>query len=188
MLQCAACGTQNPEEFKFCENCGERIDQLSCPACSHLNLRDMKFCEECGAQLDIVACRSCSHENPREFKFCEECGQTLVEEVPQVAPAPGPVKAPDSEEVQSVVAASQEKFVSRTTSPPSSSTKMPPISRRKPRIPKATIVVRQLPRKNSVWAFLLKTVLRAFVGSVLGFLVGKLGGWLLNGLFELFSA
>ena len=76
-MKCAACGHDNPAEYKFCEQCGDSLSLLACPACSHGNLPDMKFCEECGARLDIFICPSCSHENPLDFRFCEECGQVF---------------------------------------------------------------------------------------------------------------
>lgn len=78
-MKCKACGSVNPEEFNFCENCGESLSGILCPVCRHSNLQDMKFCEECGSRLDILICSTCSHENPLDFKFCEECGTSLTD-------------------------------------------------------------------------------------------------------------
>jgi len=50
ILKCTACGTENPHDATFCENCGERISR-SCPACKADNPPDSAFCGECGANL-----------------------------------------------------------------------------------------------------------------------------------------
>ena len=55
---CVNCKTVNPEDSKFCEECGNPIGFLPreyCKACSFMNHSGMKFCGECGAKLDEVA-------------------------------------------------------------------------------------------------------------------------------------
>ena len=49
-LKCTACGTENPADATFCENCGERIYR-TCVACTADNPADSAFCDECGANL-----------------------------------------------------------------------------------------------------------------------------------------
>lgn len=88
-MKCNKCGFENPENFKFCENCGNSLGEITCLNCSHSNPIDMKFCEECGSPLDVSVCPSCSHENPPGFSFCEECGS-------EIAGKAKPVEAPRS--------------------------------------------------------------------------------------------
>ncbi len=49
---------------------------MRCPACGHENLDGAKFCNECGAKLEL-ACPRCGKVNPPGSKFCCECGQPL---------------------------------------------------------------------------------------------------------------
>jgi RNA polymerase subunit RPABC4/transcription elongation factor Spt4 len=51
---CVTCKTVNPEDAKFCENCGTPVGELPreyCQACATLNHPGLKFCGECGAKL-----------------------------------------------------------------------------------------------------------------------------------------
>jgi class 3 adenylate cyclase/tetratricopeptide (TPR) repeat protein len=50
---------------------------MKCPKCRYKNPEDIKFCGECGAKLDRL-CPSCNSPNPPQFKFCGECGHKLV--------------------------------------------------------------------------------------------------------------
>jgi len=50
---------------------------MKCPACGHENPEGAKFCNECGAKIE-TACPRCNKVNPQESKFCNECGQTLT--------------------------------------------------------------------------------------------------------------
>jgi len=52
MTTCQQCNTNNPSEFKFCQECGEVLIHLtSCPECGHHNHPDFRFCMECGHNL-----------------------------------------------------------------------------------------------------------------------------------------
>ena len=71
---CKKCGAENPENFKFCQNCGNRLD-------------GKKICTSCGAQID------------EDAKFCGVCGKSVngITAVPEkpVATAPAaPQTAP----------------------------------------------------------------------------------------------
>lgn len=55
---CNKCGTENPDNFKFCQNCGYRLD-------------GKKVCHSCGAEIDGGA------------KFCGFCGAN-TEEAPRL--------------------------------------------------------------------------------------------------------
>lgn len=49
---------------------------MQCPKCQFQNPDDLKFCNECGQNLRII-CPSCHSVNQLQSKFCGECGQSL---------------------------------------------------------------------------------------------------------------
>ena len=50
-MQCPDCQFENPEEVKFCVECGSKLE-AKCPNCGHINSPNFKFCGECGAILN----------------------------------------------------------------------------------------------------------------------------------------
>jgi class 3 adenylate cyclase/tetratricopeptide (TPR) repeat protein len=50
---------------------------MRCHRCSHDNPEEAKFCGECGSRLERV-CPSCGTGNPPANRFCHRCGQPLV--------------------------------------------------------------------------------------------------------------
>ena len=60
-MTCHECHTQNPEETRFCSNCGHDLresnlpDSRKCPECGYENLSESRFCAECGFQLHADA-------------------------------------------------------------------------------------------------------------------------------------
>ena len=50
MVICGSCGSEVPEQSKFCIQCGA-AQELRCPACSTAHPHGQKFCGECGARL-----------------------------------------------------------------------------------------------------------------------------------------
>ena len=60
---------------------------MICPTCRHDNPEQAKFCLECGQRL-AAACPQCGTELPPAAKFCLECGHRLG--AAEVAPAPSP--------------------------------------------------------------------------------------------------
>jgi len=78
---CPACGHQNAEGVKFCQECGGKLGvQNICPNCGVANAAGMKFCQDCGTKLQNdgpINCPSCGHENPPGTKFCGGCGNKL---------------------------------------------------------------------------------------------------------------
>ena len=49
---------------------------MKCPKCQTENPENLKFCGECGAKLEKI-CPHCNSSNPPQFKFCGECGHNL---------------------------------------------------------------------------------------------------------------
>jgi class 3 adenylate cyclase/tetratricopeptide (TPR) repeat protein len=49
-MTCAQCQTQNPEDARFCEECGARL-VLACPQCGAEISPGKKFCRSCGVAL-----------------------------------------------------------------------------------------------------------------------------------------
>jgi len=70
MVKCPSCAFENPEDGKFCTNCG--ITFLLPPAAPDAPAR---FCTDCGGKI------------PADSKFCTICGKTIGQEgghVPEV--------------------------------------------------------------------------------------------------------
>ena len=49
---------------------------MKCPVCGFENPEEMKFCGQCGATL-TVGCDRCGCANPLSFKYCGNCGRPL---------------------------------------------------------------------------------------------------------------
>ncbi|MDH3598068.1 MAG: AAA family ATPase [Candidatus Tectomicrobia bacterium] len=50
---------------------------MQCPQCRHENPENARFCNACGAKLEVV-CSACEHVNPTGSLFCNACGHNLV--------------------------------------------------------------------------------------------------------------
>ncbi len=51
-IYCTECGTKNPRDAKFCQNCGNKLsDEDQCPKCKAKKIPGSKFCFNCGAKL-----------------------------------------------------------------------------------------------------------------------------------------
>src|SRR5436190_13444616 len=59
-VRCAACGTENRPDRKFCSQCGAGL-ALACVACGAANLPGERFCGECGRPLETSAAAQGSH-------------------------------------------------------------------------------------------------------------------------------
>jgi len=53
-MECPNCGAENPEEKKFCGDCGKEL-----------------------TSIDVINCKYCGAENPRVKIYCGECGERL---------------------------------------------------------------------------------------------------------------
>lgn len=79
-IKCAKCGSDLPENAKFCLQCGEKVVSLSdneiiCPSCGAKTPKG-KFCVECGTPLSNK-CPNCGADVPTGGKFCLECGTKI---------------------------------------------------------------------------------------------------------------
>lgn len=79
-ITCPNCGSEVPENSKFCLECGTKIEVLGdgeiiCPVCKKKTAKG-KFCMECGASL-VLKCAKCGAELPNGAKFCLECGEKM---------------------------------------------------------------------------------------------------------------
>jgi class 3 adenylate cyclase/tetratricopeptide (TPR) repeat protein len=52
-MLCLNCGTDNPVDAAFCEQCGHKLERL-CPACRAPVSADAKFCRKCGTSLSAA--------------------------------------------------------------------------------------------------------------------------------------
>lgn len=50
-MRCPVCGTHNPADAKFCNECGTPLLSITCPTCGTLNRPNAKFCNQCGTPL-----------------------------------------------------------------------------------------------------------------------------------------
>jgi hypothetical protein len=52
-MRCSKCGSDNPADAAFCEQCGHRLE-LVCPACKAPVSAGARFCKKCGASLSAA--------------------------------------------------------------------------------------------------------------------------------------
>jgi class 3 adenylate cyclase/tetratricopeptide (TPR) repeat protein len=55
---------------------------MKCSECAHENPEDAKFCNECGQKL-LFICSKCGKVNPLGSRFCDECRQNLKDKGPE---------------------------------------------------------------------------------------------------------
>jgi GGDEF domain-containing protein/ribosomal protein L40E len=62
---CPRCKNENPQEVKFCVQCGNRLEKI-CPQCGFKNSPTFKFCGDCGHNLTIPS------SSPKDLSFDEK--------------------------------------------------------------------------------------------------------------------
>jgi class 3 adenylate cyclase/predicted ATPase len=73
---------------------------MRCPNCGFDNPEEMKFCGECGTPLQLQhRCTRCGFENPPRFKFCGACGTPLIGQ-PRASPSTPAHEQRDAEAAQ----------------------------------------------------------------------------------------
>ena len=76
-----------------------------CAECGHANPEQAKFCLECGAPFAAAACRSCGTDLPPNAKFCLECGTPVAADPAAPSRATtAPSAPPPTEERRTVTA------------------------------------------------------------------------------------
>ena len=84
---CTFCGAENPENAKFCEQCGKRIDgekpKKSCPVCNLEYESTVKYCNQCGTPLfeegeKIIKDTPPTYEKPKRKKMTRERKYNIV--------------------------------------------------------------------------------------------------------------
>jgi len=74
-IKCSNCGSNMPQDAKFCPECGKTTgpSKSKCIKCGELIDMDAKFCPECGSPQQSV-CVNCGAALVPDAKFCPECG------------------------------------------------------------------------------------------------------------------
>jgi ribosomal protein L40E len=65
-MKCEKCRTENPEENKFCRECGAKL-LMTCPQCAAELVPGDKFCGKCGHNLSLP-----SEPSPRDVSLDEK--------------------------------------------------------------------------------------------------------------------
>jgi class 3 adenylate cyclase len=65
-MKCPNCQFDNPDDKKFCRECGEKL-QLFCPQCAAEILSDDNFCGDCGHKLSLP-----TEAPPKDLSFDEK--------------------------------------------------------------------------------------------------------------------
>src|SRR5215470_14493820 len=65
-MRCLQCGHDNPEQVKFCGECGTRIEGL-CPNCGTSNPPTNKFCYQCGRALASPPTPTARFASPQSY-------------------------------------------------------------------------------------------------------------------------
>ncbi|NQT66372.1 MAG: zinc ribbon domain-containing protein [Actinobacteria bacterium] len=50
-ISCKSCGVNNPINFQFCTNCGNKIEYIFCKHCGFKNLESGNYCAGCGMKM-----------------------------------------------------------------------------------------------------------------------------------------
>lgn len=99
MLKCSSCGTDNPDESRFCTECGTPLaapetGATKCAGCGAALAAGAKFCVACGRPVGGEAmpaqCPACGTPLSPDSQFCTNCGARLT------APQAGQDTAPDA--------------------------------------------------------------------------------------------
>ena len=72
---------------------------MNCPSCGGANPEDKRFCGDCGAPLP-VRCRACGSENPQGKNFCGDCGAGLAADGRGSAAGDGTARQPPGYEAE----------------------------------------------------------------------------------------
>ncbi len=82
-MRCSYCGSENPSDSSFCEQCGQKLEPL-CPSCKSPLSVGARFCRRCGTNIDTTSTHcdiptSVSGDGERRHLtvlFCDLVGST----------------------------------------------------------------------------------------------------------------
>jgi predicted ATPase/class 3 adenylate cyclase len=85
-MQCPRCQHQNPDNARFCGDCGATLEPRTCGACGAPVALGQKFCRSCGTPLDSLSASTrppvpTSHDGERRqitVLFCDLVGSTAL--------------------------------------------------------------------------------------------------------------
>jgi len=76
--ECPRCGRINETEAKYCEECGQRIqEERLCPSCGSVVSEKADICEHCGDWVLTSKCKFCYADLEEGQSFCGECGNPV---------------------------------------------------------------------------------------------------------------
>jgi len=81
-MNCSSCGRANPEDARFCEQCGAALGR-ACPRCGLAVAAGSRFCRRCGADLAGLAAPPARPEGERKqitVVFVDIVGSTSIAE------------------------------------------------------------------------------------------------------------
>ncbi len=74
MTVCSDCGSQQPDDARFCNGCGASMASSMCSACGEPVVPGARFCNSCGAPTEATTCSACGEPLSPGARFCHECG------------------------------------------------------------------------------------------------------------------
>lgn len=88
MKKCSNCDHYNPNQAKFCNDCGANLQGI-CPSCGVNNQSSTKFCMECGTKLTLLKQEKVNKSEPLKIRreaqrrqltvmFCDLVGSTAL--------------------------------------------------------------------------------------------------------------
>lgn len=68
-MYCQKCGTNLPESAKFCDKCGQALNQVEPPKTNNLKYKNLMTCKSCGALVakNAKACPKCGAKTPGQL-------------------------------------------------------------------------------------------------------------------------
>src|SRR5215469_10159104 len=70
-MHCPSCGTDNPADASFCEQCGAKLE-LVCPACKTALSPGARFCKKCGTASAVPGAASLKKSNDSLMRVAED--------------------------------------------------------------------------------------------------------------------